>query len=87
MPSALERWLDDLPSSLAALGAEILDNAADGFGLSLMIATRGDVGPDGLREALVRAGAVEPRIAEIGSHAARFDLASAQREGRRIEAA
>jgi len=78
---ALERWLDNLPSSLDALGAEILDNAADGFGLSLMVATVGDAGPERLRETLVRAGAVEPRIAEIGSHAARFDFSAAQRQG------
>jgi chorismate mutase len=85
--AALERWLDDLPSSLGALGAEILDNAADGFGLSLMIATVGGAGPELLREALIRAGAVEPRIAEIGSHAARFDFSASQRQCARNEAA
>jgi chorismate mutase len=76
----LERWRDNLPSGLEALGAEILDNAADGFGLSLMIATVGDAGPEILRRALLAAGAAEPRIAEIGSHAARFDLADGRRQ-------
>ncbi len=84
---ALERWLDDLPARLDALGAEILDNAADGFGLSLMIATSGEVAPERLRETLIRAGAVEPRIAEIGSHAARFDVSSALRQGAQNQAA
>jgi len=81
----LERWRDNLRSSLEALGAEILGNAADGFGLSLMVATAGDAGPEVLRQALVSAGAPEPRIAEIGSHAARFDLAGGQRQMARGE--
>ncbi|WP_026607059.1 chorismate mutase [Methylocapsa acidiphila] len=84
---ALERWLDEGPTRLAALGAEILDSAADGFGLSLMVAASGAVGPEQLREALIQAGAVEPRIAEIGSHAARFDFSSAQRPETQDEAA
>jgi hypothetical protein len=42
----------------------------------LMIAT--ETGLDDLRETLVRAGAAGPRIAEIGSHAARFDLSEIQ---------
>ncbi len=55
---------------------EILDQFKDGSGLSLMIAT--EAGLDNLRETLVRAGAAGPRIAEIGSHAARFDLSEVQ---------
>jgi hypothetical protein len=41
-----------------------------------MIATK--AGLDDLRKTLVRAGAAGPRIAEIGSHAARFDLGDVQ---------
>jgi hypothetical protein len=74
----LERWLDNLPSSLGALGAEIVGNAADGFGLSLLVATNRGGGPEALRQALISAGATEPRIAEIGSHAARFDMSGGQ---------
>jgi chorismate mutase len=77
---ALERWRDHLPSSLAALGAEILGNAADGYGLSLMVATPGHVTPQELREALINTGLTEARIAEIGSHAARFDLHEKSRQ-------
>ncbi len=66
----------DLARSLGPRGLEILGQFKDGSGLSLMVATAG--GLDDLRETLVRAGAAEPRIAEIGSHAARFDLSEVQ---------
>ncbi|MGH6810947.1 MAG: chorismate mutase [Methylocella sp.] len=56
-------------------GLEVLGQFKDGSGLSLMIAT--EAGLDDLRQTLVR-GAAEPRIAEIGSHAARFDLSGVQ---------
>ncbi len=59
-----------------ARGLEILGQFKDGSGVSLMIATQ--AGLDDLREILVRAGAAGPRIAEIGSHAARFDLSGVQ---------
>ncbi len=61
---------------LGARGLEILGQFRDWSGLSLMIAA--DAGLDDLRETLVRAGAAGPRIAEIGSHAARFDLSEVQ---------
>src|ERR1700730_9368203 len=65
----------DLARSLGPRGLEILGPFKNGSGLSLMIATK--AGLDDLRENLVR-GAAEPRIAEIGSHAARFDLSEVQ---------
>jgi chorismate mutase len=66
----------DLALGLGPRGLEILGQFKDGPGLSLMIATQ--AGLEDLRETLVRAGAAGPRIAEIGSHAARFDLSEVQ---------
>ena len=66
----------DFAPGFDARGPEILGQFRDGSGLSLMIAT--EAGLDDLRETLVRAGAAGPRIAEIGSHAARFDLSEVQ---------
>ncbi|MFZ0495856.1 MAG: hypothetical protein WAM10_09550, partial [Methylocella sp.] len=65
----------DFAPGFGARGLEILGRFKDGSGLSLMIAT--EAGLDDLRETLVR-GAAGPRIAEIGSHAARFDLSEVQ---------
>lgn len=71
---SLERWHDGLPASLARLGAEILGNAPDGYGLSLLVAAPGSVAAADLRRALSEIGAGGPRLAEVGSHAARFDV-------------
>jgi chorismate mutase len=59
-------WLE------AARGLEILAQFKGGAGVSLLIAAEGEA--DNLADSLKHAGAAEPRIAEIGSHAARFDL-------------
>ena len=73
--AALERWRPGVPAAVAALGGEIAGNAADGSGLSLLIALPGAVSADQLGAALAGAGAPGARIAEAGSHARRFDLA------------
>jgi len=73
---AIAHGASDFAPGFGARGLAILGQFKDGFGLSLMIATQ--AGLDDLREILVRAGAAGPRIAEIGSHAARFDLSEAQ---------
>ncbi|MGH6852571.1 MAG: chorismate mutase [Methylocella sp.] len=67
---------DHFALASGARGLEILSKFKDGSGLSLMIATA--AGLDDLRETLVRAGAAGARIAEIGSHAARFDVSEVQ---------
>jgi len=72
---SLERWHDALPANLAKLGAEILGNAADGFGLSLLVAAPGSVTAAQLRKAFGDSGAGVPRLAEVGSHAVRFEIA------------
>jgi chorismate mutase len=71
---ALERWHEALPARLARFGAEILGNAPDGFGLSLLVAAPGAVGSGDLRKAFNEAGAGMPRFVDVGSHAARFDM-------------
>jgi chorismate mutase len=74
---SLERWHDGLPASLAKLGGEILGNAPNGFGLALLIAAPGTVGFADLQKVFAEAGTAAPRLIEIGSHAARFDIAQA----------
>ena len=70
---ALDRWRGDYPDALGMLGAEIIGNAADGMGLSLLIARPGALEAGAVAEALRQAGARDLRIAEVGAHAARFD--------------
>jgi chorismate mutase len=67
---------DHFALASGARGLEILGQFKDGSRLSLMIATA--AGLDDLRENLVRAGSAGARIAEVGSHAARFDLSGVQ---------
>ena len=74
--ASLERWRPGLPAAIAALGGEIVGNAADAFGLSLLIALPGATPAASLAQALEKAGATGLRLAEAGSHAARFDLAN-----------
>ena len=76
---SLERWRDGIPAELGALGGEIVGNAAADSGLALLIAVPGKVAETAIREALVRAGCLGPRIAWVGSHAARYDHAAAAR--------
>jgi hypothetical protein len=45
-----------------------------------MIAAPGEIPGEDLHHAFAQAGANAPRIAEIGSHAARFDLARPARQ-------
>jgi chorismate mutase len=68
----LDRWRDSYPHAIAALGGEIVGNAAEGAGLSLLVARPGGLG-EGAAAALVKAGAVDARSVEIGAHAARYD--------------
>jgi chorismate mutase len=69
----LDRWRGGYPQAIAALGGEIVGNAADGMGLSLLIARPGEL-PEGAGGfALSGVGAADVRSVEIGAHAARFD--------------
>lgn len=73
----LDHWPDLLPSDLDAVATEILGLSTGGIGVELLVAIPGDQGCEGLRQVLAEIGAPQARIDEIGSHAARFDLAAA----------
>jgi chorismate mutase len=77
--ASLDRWRGDYPSALAKISAEIIGNAAEGMGLSLLIARPGAVEAGVLAETLAKAGASDLKLTEVGAHAARFDF-SAPRE-------
>lgn len=73
--AALERWRDALPSALAAAGAEILANVADNFGPSVLISAPGAVERGRIEAAFAAAGVGLVRLAEVGGHARRFEIA------------
>ncbi|MDB5644011.1 MAG: Chorismate mutase [Hyphomicrobiales bacterium] len=68
----LERWLDGLPAALAGVGGEIIGNAADQNGLSVLAAIPASAPDAGIQAALAKAGASGAPIHEVGNHAARF---------------
>ena len=70
---AVDRWRGEYPQAIAALGGEIVGNAADGARLSLLVARPGGLPEGAAGLALQRAGAADARSLEIGAHAARFD--------------
>jgi chorismate mutase len=78
----IDRWQEDLPARLAEQKIEILDKSEAGGKLSLMLAAsrpegaaaQNDAIDERLRKALHDRG-IDAQSAEIGSHAARFDLA------------
>jgi chorismate mutase len=68
----VERWRDALPALIAEAGGEIIGNAPDRMGLSLLVAISGPrAGAAGERLSAL-SGAT--RMADVGSHAARFDI-------------
>jgi len=75
---ALDRWRDGYPAALGALGGEVIGNAADGMGLSLLVARPGALEASEVESAFRKAGAGDLRIAEVGAHAARFDSSAAR---------
>lgn len=68
----LERWRDAIPATLAASNVDIIGNAADQYGLSLLLAVPARLGEAKIHEAMLAAGAGDVRLGEVGSHAARF---------------
>jgi hypothetical protein len=75
----LERWSAPLPAAIAAVGGEIIGNAGDAIGLSLLISLPGAVSAARCKAVLQEAGIIVIRLAEAGSHAARFEWASRTR--------
>jgi hypothetical protein len=80
---SIERWRENLNAALCAHGAEIVANASHGLGLSLMIAAPGSLDIETLHGVVADVGVGELRIAEIGSHASRFDYTAASEAARR----
>ena len=74
-----ERWHKGATEALTRLGGEAVASAADASGLSVLVAAPGDLDPAALRESLAGAGASLADLVEIGSHAARFRVASGGR--------
>jgi chorismate mutase len=77
----LDRWRDDLPTRLARQNIEILDKHITGTGTSLMLAVSNQLAlskdhavVDYVRD-LFKDDGQDIYVVEIGSHAARFDLA------------
>jgi chorismate mutase len=62
-----------------AARVEIVERFKTGAGLCLMIAAEAGAGIKEWQDALIRSGAAEPLVTEIGSHAARFDASSIQK--------
>ena len=78
----IDQWQDDLPARLAEQSIEILDQCATGKPISLLLAASrqepGGVANNAIEERLgklLRDRGLDAHITEIGSHAARFDLA------------
>lgn len=74
----VKRWPDGLESSLAARDAEIVASASEVEATSLLVAAPGQLSHADLDEAFRQAGAEVLKRCEVGSHAARFDLAKAE---------
>ena len=70
----LDRWRDGYPLAVGELGGEIIGNAAEGMGLALLLALPGSIPTAQVETALRGAGAGDVRLAEAGSHAARFEI-------------
>lgn len=70
----VERWRRSIANQFAALGGEVLGNVGTDTGLSLMLAFPGTIATDDIAAALASAGVQAPRIHEIGSHAARYQV-------------
>ena len=71
----LERWHGALPGAIGALGGEVSASAAIPAGLAVLAALPGPVSAATLREQLHYAGVPFVSSVEVGSHAARFELA------------
>lgn len=70
----LDRWHDAIPSAVARLNGEIIGNAGTAMGLSLLIAIPGTIQAGEFTAALAATGAGDIRVAEAGSHAARYEI-------------
>jgi hypothetical protein len=72
----LDRWRADVPGAMRQIGAEVIGSAANGMGLSLLVARPGNIPADAVSEALRSAGGADVRATEVGAHADRFDASA-----------
>ena len=72
----VDQWRQDYPQAVARLGGEIVGSAAEGVGLSLLVARQGDLPEGAAAKALAEVGAADVRTNEIGSHAERFEASA-----------
>lgn len=70
----VERWHDSARPALEKIGARILGDAGTGLGLALILSAPGNVRPADIEAIFQSAGIGDPRLREIGSHAARFEV-------------
>ena len=75
----LDRWRSDFPHVLRSLDAEIIGSAAEGVGLTLLIARPGAIAADAVSATLRSAGGADVRSVEVGAHADRFDASALRR--------
>jgi len=68
----VDRWRGEFTAAMVAIGGEILGSAAEGAGLSVLVARPGSLEDGAGARALVAAGAADVKCREIGSHAERF---------------
>jgi chorismate mutase len=79
--AALDRWSGAIPAAVGELGGEIIGNVGDQIGLSLLIGLPGHVSADCLGTKLRANGIIGLRLAEVGSHAARYEFAQPPSRG------
>lgn len=75
---SLPRWLHSVPAAIGAVDGEILASAPAAGGLSLLIATPGPARREDIAQELERADMTNVEIADVGSHATRFELDKAR---------
>jgi chorismate mutase len=75
----LDRWRSDFPHVLRSVDAEIIGSAAEGVGLTLLVARPGAMAPDAVSATLRSAGGADVRSVEVGAHADRFDASALRR--------
>jgi chorismate mutase len=75
---SLSQWSHSVPAAISMLEGEILASAPHGGGLALLVAAPGAVSEKDLVRELEQAGAARPSVANVGSHAARYELNEAR---------
>jgi hypothetical protein len=77
----LDRWRPDGLVALRSIGAEVIGSAADGMGLSLLVARPGGIAQDAVSAALRSAGGADVRGSEVGAHADRYEASTLCKAG------